>query len=88
MDATDPEQYTKGEEICIRQNAEIVRYLKAFIPGFENAYMDRVAPFLGIRESRRIIGEYVLTEEDIFNCARFDDAIGVAAGTFPQPISP
>ena len=79
VDATDPEQYTKGEEICIRQNAEIVRYLKAFIPGFENAYVDRVAPFMGIRESRRIIGEYVLTEEDIFNCARFDDAIGVAA---------
>lgn len=79
VDATDPEQYTKGEEICIRQNAEIVRYLKAFIPGFENAYVDRVAPFMGIRESRRIIGEYILTEEDIFNCARFDDAIGVAA---------
>ncbi|MBP5219016.1 MAG: FAD-dependent oxidoreductase, partial [Bacteroidales bacterium] len=79
VDSTDPEQYTRGEEICIRQNAEIVRYLKAFIPGFENAYVDRVAPFMGIRESRRIIGEYVLTEEDIFNCARFDDAIGVAA---------
>ena len=79
VDSTDPEQYTRGEEICIRQNAEIVRYLKAFIPGFENAYVDRVAPFMGIRESRRIVGEYVLTEQDIFDCARFPDAIGVAA---------
>ncbi|MBQ3941762.1 MAG: FAD-dependent oxidoreductase, partial [Bacteroidales bacterium] len=50
VDATDPEQYTHGEEECIKQNAEIVRYLKAFIPGFENAYVDRVAPFMGIRE--------------------------------------
>ena len=81
VDATDPEQYTHGEEECIKQNAEIVRYLKAFIPGFENAYVDRVAPFMGIRETRRIIGEYILTEQDIFDCARFDDAIGVA--TYP-----
>ena len=79
VDATDPEQYTRGEEICIRQNAEIARYLKAFIPGFEHAYVDRVAPFMGIRESRRIVGEYVLTEQDIFDCARFPDAIGVAS---------
>ncbi len=79
IDATDPEQYTRGEEICIRQNAEIARYLKAFIPGFEHAYVDRVAPFMGIRESRRIVGEYVLTEQDIFDCARFPDAIGVAS---------
>ena len=34
---------------------------------------------MGIRESRRIVGEYVLTEQDIFDCARFPDAIGVAA---------
>ena len=56
-----------------------MRYLKAFIPGFENAYVDRVAPFMGIRESRRIVGEYILTEQDIFDCARFPDAIGVAS---------
>lgn len=79
VDATDPEQYTRGEEICIKQNEEIARYLKAYIPGFENAYVDRVAPFMGIRETRRLIGEYILTEQDIFNCARFDDVIGVAA---------
>lgn len=79
IDATDPEQYTRGEEICIRQNEEIARYLKNYIPGFENAYVDRVAPFMGIRESRRIVGEYVLTEDDIFSCARFPDVIGVAS---------
>ncbi len=79
IDATDPDQYTKGEEICIEQNAEIAKYLKEYIPGFENAYVDRVAPFMGIRETRRIEGEYTLTEQDIFDCARFDDAIGVAS---------
>ncbi len=79
IDATDPEQYTKGEEICIEQNAEIIKYLKAYIPGFENAYLDKVAPFMGIRETRRLVGLYTLTEQDIFDCAHFDDAIGVAS---------
>lgn len=79
IDATDPVQYTKGEEICIKQNEEIARYLKEYIPGFENAYVDRVAPFMGIRETRRIVGEYTLTEQDIFDCAKFDDVIGVAS---------
>ena len=79
VDATDPAQYTHGEEVCSDQNEEIVRYLKAYIPGFENAYVDRVAPFMGIRETRRIVGEYVLTEQDIFNCAKFDDVVAVAS---------
>ncbi len=78
VDATDPEQYTYGEMVCSDQNAEIVRYLKEYIPGFENAYVDRVAPFMGIRETRRIIGEYTLTEQDILNCSRFDDVVAVA----------
>ncbi len=77
--ATDPAQYTYGEMVSCEQNAEIVRYLKTYIPGFENAWVDRVAPFMGIRETRRIVGEYVLTENDIFECARFDDSIGVAS---------
>lgn len=79
IDATDPQQYTKGEHDCIAQNEEIVRYLKAYIPGFENAYLDKVAPFMGIRETRRLVGEYTLTEQDIFDCAHFDDAIAVAS---------
>lgn len=79
IDATDPDQYTKGEELAIRYNKEIARYLKKYIPGFENAYFDRVAPFMGIRETRRLVGEYVLTEQDIFDCAKFEDSIAVSA---------
>lgn len=47
IDATDPQQYTRGEYECMLQNEEIVRYLKAYIPGFENAYVDRVASVHG-----------------------------------------
>ena len=52
IDAIDPQQYTRGEYECMLQNEEILRYLKAYIPGFENAYVDRVAPFMAIRETR------------------------------------
>ena len=36
-----------------------------------------IAPQIGIRETRRIIGPYQLTEEDVLGCADFDDTIGV-----------
>ena len=79
VDATDPQQYTAAEMLSCEQNEEVVRYLKKYIPGFENAYVDRVSPFMGIRETRRIEGEYEMTEQDMFDCAKFDDSIAVCA---------
>ena len=43
-----------------------------------DARIEKVAPFMGIRESRVIVGKYVLTAEDILEDRRFDDAIAVA----------
>ncbi|HEY5567008.1 MAG TPA: FAD-dependent oxidoreductase, partial [Gammaproteobacteria bacterium] len=43
----------------------------------EKAYIVEIAPQIGIRETRRIRGEYVLTDDDILGCRDFDDAIGV-----------
>lgn len=64
-DSTDPASYTFGEVEARKQIYEIERYLKDFIPGFSEAWMDKIAPFMGIRESRVIEGKYVLTAEDI-----------------------
>jgi len=47
------------------------------VPGFENSYITKIAPILGIRESRRIIAEYILTKEDIFAYRKFDDGIAM-----------
>lgn len=84
VDSTNPESYSEGEIKARFQNDEVERYLRDFIPGFENAWRDRVAPFMGIRESRVIKGEYVLTADDILNCHKFEDAIGV--GSYPVDI--
>lgn len=52
-----------------------VRFLKSRVPGFENAHFAAIAPKLGIRETRRIVGEYTLTEEDVMEGRKFEDCI-------------
>lgn len=79
VDGTDPDSLTYGEVKGREQIKDIIKYLIAYVPGFEQAYFSKMAPFLGIRETRRIVGEYVMTRDDILNCGRFDDAIAVAS---------
>ena len=78
VDSTRPESYTYGEIEGRKQIYEIAHYLREFVPGFADARIEKVAPFMGIRESRVIVGRYVLTAEDIIACRRFGDAIAVA----------
>ena len=79
VDSTRPESYTYGEIEGRKQIYEIARYLREFVPGFADARIEKVAPFMGIRESRVTVGKYVLTAEDILACRHFDDAIAVAS---------
>ena len=79
VDSTKPESYTHGEEVSLRQNGDVVKFLTKYVPGFKDAWVDREAPFLGIRESRRIVGEYVLTGDDILSCRHFPDVVAVAS---------
>lgn len=79
VDGTDPASLTYGEIEGRNQMKEIQKYLTEYVSGFENSYLDRVAPFLGIRETRRIVGQYVLNGDDILNCRRFEDVIAVAS---------
>lgn len=48
---------------------------KRDVPGFEQAYFLEAYPWIGVRESRRIIGQHVLSEDDLLQSRRFDDAI-------------
>ena len=54
-----------------------MRFLQAEVPGFEAAEISDIAAQVGIRESRRIIGAYRLTGDDVLGGARFDDSIGL-----------
>ncbi len=48
---------------------------KRGVPGFEQSYFIEAYPWIGVRESRRLIGQYVLNEDDLMKARRFDDAI-------------
>ncbi|NGQ95773.1 FAD-dependent oxidoreductase [Brevibacillus sp. SYP-B805] len=75
VDATDPFALTLAEVEGRRQAQEYARFLKEQIPGFEQSFLIATSQHIGIRETRRIIGEYVLTEEDVVRGAKFEDAI-------------
>lgn len=79
MDATDARQLSDGEREGRRQIAEYFSFLRHEVPGFKQSAIVDIAAQIGIRETRRIQGEYVLTGEDILSSARFDDAIGINA---------
>ena len=77
LNALDARQLSAGETEGRRQVAEYFKFLKAEVPGFEEAAVVDIAPQIGIRESRRMTGVYALTGEDILSSARFDDTIGI-----------
>ncbi|MDR2730995.1 MAG: FAD-dependent oxidoreductase [Treponema sp.] len=59
-----------------RKQAEAAfRFMKAFIPGFEKSFIMDTASMLGIRESRRITGDYIFTDDDVNGLRKFDDVV-------------
>jgi len=74
-DPTDPFDVTEAEIIARRQVHEIYEFMKIHAEGLENSFLMMTAAEIGVRESRRIVGEYVLTEKDCKDCVRFEDAV-------------
>ncbi|MEV3993743.1 FAD-dependent oxidoreductase [Streptomyces sp. NPDC049837] len=75
---------TRAEFAAHRQMAQIARFLRARVPGFADSYVVQSGVQVGVRETRRIMGEYQLTGEDVLTARKFDDA--VARGAYPVDI--
>jgi hypothetical protein len=75
VDGTKAEDLTFGYEEGLRQAYHLVNFLNKYIPGFSSAYLVQASPDLGVRETRRIVGDYILTKEDIVDGVDFPDAI-------------
>lgn len=75
IDATDPEQLTLAEIEGRRQADEYARFLIDRVPGYENAEIANLSTGIGVRESRRIYGDYRLTRADVTRGRKFEDAI-------------
>ncbi len=72
---TDPVEFSEAEIIARKQVFEMYEFLKKHADGLENSYLMSTAMEIGVRESRMIVGEYVLTGEDCKNCKKFDDSV-------------
>lgn len=72
---TDARSLTEGELGARRQIGQMLAFLRENAPGFENAHVDRVAAQIGIRETRRITGDYTLTRADVLAARHFDDGV-------------
>ncbi|MBA2635004.1 MAG: FAD-dependent oxidoreductase [Chloroflexi bacterium] len=77
VDATDPRQLTRAEVDGRRQVREYARFLRDRVPGFEDAVVVATSPAIGVRESRRVHGDYRLTREDVLEGRRFEDEIAL-----------
>lgn len=72
----DPKALTRAEADGLHGALEHLRDLREMMPGFENAYIVAQS-HLGVRETRRIVGEYVISIDDLRNQARFDDVVAL-----------
>ncbi len=66
---------TEAEVLGRRQVYEIYDFMKKHANGLEDSFLMMTASEIGVRESRMIVGDYVLTQEDCKNCTQFKDAI-------------
>ena len=78
------EDITQAEMEAREQMLELVEFLKENFELFKESYLINSAPVIGVRESRRIVGEYQMTAEDILTCKKF--ASGIARGNYPVDI--
>ncbi|MGB8965319.1 MAG: FAD-dependent oxidoreductase [Candidatus Cybelea sp.] len=79
VDPLDPDELTRAEVESRLQAMELLEFFRRRVPGFENARMAASGTQIGIRESRRIVGRYTLTRDDVLQARQFDDAVARSA---------
>jgi hypothetical protein len=75
IDGTNPDDLSRAEIETRRQALKLIRFLRRHCPGLENVQLLATGAQVGIRETRHILGEYVLTGADVLEGRRFPDAI-------------
>lgn len=79
LDGLNPMHLTEATIECRRQAWAIIDVFNKNMPGFENAYIEQTAPTIGVRETRRIKGQYILTTDDVLAARDFEDSIARAS---------
>jgi len=84
VNGTDPREVSRAEVETRMQVLESMRFLRKYVPGFENCYLASVPHQVGVRETRHIETDHTLTKEDILSGADFPDQVG--RGAYPLDI--
>jgi hypothetical protein len=84
VNGTDVWDLSYAEWKSRQQMRQIAEFLREYVPGFEESYVVQSGVNVGVRETRRIIGDYQLTADDVLSARKFDDAI--ARGAYPVDI--
>ena len=86
INGLEPDDLTRGEIDGRKQAINAFEFLRT-VPGFEKSYIVDLPPQLGIRETRRVVGGYMLSGEDVLGCASFEDSIGVNGWPLEQHVT-
>ncbi|MDD5484161.1 MAG: FAD-dependent oxidoreductase, partial [Kiritimatiellae bacterium] len=76
IDGTRDEDLTQAFINGRKDVQEMIRLFRQHLRGFEKCFLVDTAPMMGVRDTRRIIGEYILTGKDVVSAAQFADSIG------------
>jgi hypothetical protein len=77
-DGTNAADLSAAEIEGHEQVMQLMEFFRAELPGFQNADLLDTASTIGVRETRRIVGDYVLTLDDLQSGQHFDDVIALA----------
>jgi len=77
VNATDPELLSAAEMEGRTQALEYIRFLRDKVPGYQKAQLSTFGTQIGVRETRRVYGDYRLTRDDVLSARQFDDQIGL-----------
>lgn len=75
FDGLNPEHLTHIEIEGRRRLMSVIAHVRAHYPGFQRAYILDAAPQVGVRQTRLLEGEYVVTKEDVLERRRFADVV-------------
>ena len=75
IDGTKVEDLTRAELVCRSQMEPIVKFLREYVPGYENCYIISAASLIGVRETRHFHGVYTINEKEIYEAKQFEDAV-------------
>ncbi|HTF66191.1 MAG TPA: FAD-dependent oxidoreductase [Edaphobacter sp.] len=84
VNATDPTFLSAAEVAGREQALEYIRFLRDCVPGYRNADLASFSTQTGIRETRRVIGDCVLTRDDVLSARQFEDQIGLCGAPIEE----